>query len=146
MSKWRSILSGLSTFPLLISQTVLTKPLPIGFRILSYEGELLNETELNTPPSGSNVKSLSREVFSSLRVHADWDQVNKEYRFIAGKPWMWCYHIYDRAHHWHQLGINWKSRNYILNINKSLGGMEQTLIAGELIEWLPCLDFKVEFE
>lgn len=117
----------------------------LGFRVLSHEGELIAETEFPFLQAHTDLKSACHKGFSSLQIHADWDPVHKIFKFIAGKPWSWCYHIYDATKSQEEYDIKWQDRFYKLNRQKSLAGYDQTLSSEELIEWLPCLDFKIDF-
>ena len=136
----------LGTLTILSSQNILASPTTMGFRVLSYEGELIKETELSPSSQKNDFKSLSHQGFTSLQIHADFDRINKTFRFVAGKPWNWCYHIYDRVNDAKESGLEWKGRRYKLNRDKCLNGLQQNLDGGELIEWLPCRDFKIEFD
>ncbi|NRA46882.1 MAG: hypothetical protein HRU09_18185 [Oligoflexales bacterium] len=140
------IWSYLSTFSAL---SAYGKPTSIGFRVLLSENEVIQECSL-TIESNTNqglptdLRSLSMRGFSELGLHADWDPVNKLFSHVAGKPWLWCYHIYDRTEQMEALGIEWQDYKYALNQKKCLSDFDQTLVAGELIEWVPCEHFKID--
>ena len=145
MFQWKSLHALLGILAFLAPINSPAKTTKIGFRVLSFDRELIGETILSPPLGQLDVKKLSIKGFSKLKLHADWDQTQELFKFVAGKPWSWCYHIYHQADSMQALGIVWGNVFYSLSHQKTLGGHSQILEDNDLIEWLPCDDFKIDF-
>ena len=117
----------------------------IDFRVLGYAQEEYGQCilSLNQP---INIKMASLKGFQELKIRADWDGVEKYFRYIHGKPWDWCYHVYDKRKQENLENDDViYSQHMILNEDLTSGGFDVLLRNHSIIEWLPCMEFKLNF-